>query len=435
MNTVKNDLFIKRCREYFGEDAGPFLELLEEPCTKGFFLNERKTSAEKILSLIDFPYEASDLTSSSFYHQEENIGKSLVYDLGLIYPQEIAASLPSSLLKGKETGIILDLCAAPGGKSINILNRVKADLLISNDVSYKRALTMSSNFERLGLSNVLITSKKPEELSCLLKGSCDIVLLDAPCSGEGMLRKYPEILDTYSLSNIEELSGIQKELLENAYECLKEDGILVYSTCTYAFEEDEDQIRGLLARHPDMELIPSDITDNHSSIPGCVKLSPLNHTEGQFFAILKRTSRNEAARMKHLKEVKDREVQSFIEENLDLTEYHLYRNKDAYYLSLTELPDLGSGVIRMGVMIGEKGSHGFEPSHALYRSNELRPYFRYVYELNDDEYRRYINGQELSCSIDDHYYLLTYKGLSAGFGRARKGRLKNKYPKGLRRML
>ncbi|MBO7676648.1 MAG: RsmB/NOP family class I SAM-dependent RNA methyltransferase, partial [Erysipelotrichaceae bacterium] len=231
--SINNQLFIEQCQEYFKDDCERFLEKLEEPCSQAFFLNTRKADKEEILKLIDFDYKESPLTDQSFYHNCDNIGKTKAYELGLIYPQEIAASLSSLFIDGKDVRRIVDLCAAPGGKTINALNRTDKEVMcISNDVNHTRALTLSSNLERLGLDNVIITNKKTEELARQLEGFADLVILDAPCSGEGMIRKYPEILDEYSLNNIKQLSLTQSKLLDEAYRILNKEGQLLYSTCT-----------------------------------------------------------------------------------------------------------------------------------------------------------------------------------------------------------
>ena len=431
-----NDLFIKRIREYFPEDHEAFLSSLQEELTKGFFLNTLKADRETILSVLDFPYEPSSLSEDSFYHSEENIGKTKAYELGLIYPQEIAASLSSSCLKGRKAHLILDLCAAPGGKTINALNRLSSyDLAIANDISHKRAQILSSNLERMGLDKTIVVSKKTEELASLLEGQCDVVLLDAPCSGEGMIRKYPEILETYSLSNIEELASIQKGLLEDAYTALKGEGILIYSTCTYAFEEDEDQILSFLERHPDMELIRQDFPFTHSKLEGTVKLCPLDHTEGQFFAVMKKQRTSDVRPLKLLKEETSKKIRNLLSEEIGIEGLHLYKHKDTYYLSEVPLPDLGNGILRQGIEAGTLKGDSFEFSHAFYRANTLKGRYRHVYELKEEEYRLYVGGQELPVKGDDGDYLIAYHGISLGQGRLRKGRMKNKYPKGLRRMI
>ncbi|MBP5280628.1 MAG: RsmB/NOP family class I SAM-dependent RNA methyltransferase, partial [Erysipelotrichaceae bacterium] len=351
--SINNQLFIKQCQKYFEDDCERFLEKLEEPCSQAFFLNTRKADKEEILKLIDFDYKESPLTDQSFYHNCDNIGKTKAYELGLIYPQEIAASLSSLFIDGKDVRRIVDLCAAPGGKTINALNRTGKDVLcISNDVNHTRALTLSSNLERLGLDNVIITNKKTEELARQLEGFADLVILDAPCSGEGMIRKYPEILDEYSLNNIKQLSSTQSKLLDEAYRILNNEGQILYSTCTYAFEEDEKQISDFLERYPDMELIPIDLRSS-SKLKGTVKLSPLNATEGQFIALMNKGGNKKEVSIKNLKPVREKLVDDFIKDNLILDEYYLYKNNDRFFLSLRPLPDLGYNALKYGIYLGE----------------------------------------------------------------------------------
>ncbi|MBQ1787909.1 MAG: RsmF rRNA methyltransferase first C-terminal domain-containing protein [Erysipelotrichaceae bacterium] len=429
------ELFEERVKEYFGEDASRFMELLKQPCTQGFFLNTRKMDKHRILDLIDFPYRKNAYSSDSFYHNEENIGKTKAYELGLIYPQEIAASLTTENIDAENVSLIVDLCAAPGGKTVNILNRLPDDVLcISNDMNHSRCLALAQNLERLGLDNTIITNMKCDQLAELLEEAADIVILDAPCSGEGMIRKYPEILETYSLENIRKLSALQKELLEDAYRILKKGGRLVYSTCTYAFEEDEGQITDFLSAHPDMSLLPMKQRGS-SRLEGTVKLSPLDGTEGQFCCLMKKDGKQDVKHIKELKTVQNRLVEDFIRDNLDLDEYCLYSLHDQFYLSLSSMPDLKKNVIRYGICLGEIKGKRFEPNHSLYRANSLKEKYRYSHELNDEEYERFVSGQEIFSKLDNHYYLLTYRGASIGFGKCSNGVIKNKYPKGLRRMI
>ncbi|MGN1405970.1 MAG: RsmF rRNA methyltransferase first C-terminal domain-containing protein, partial [Erysipelotrichaceae bacterium] len=334
----------------------------------------------------------------------------------------------------KDFKLIVDLCAAPGGKSINALNTFNDCLLIANDVTYARASIISSNFERCGFTNTLVSSTDISNLSASLKGNVELVILDVPCSGEGMIRKYPEIINNLKDEEYHKLEKIQSKLLDEAYLMLSKDGYLVYSTCTYNPGEDEDQLIDFINRYPDMELISIDYKHNSSKLKGTVKLSPLNGTEGQYISILKKNSENESVKLKYLKTVKNTIVEKFIKDNLLLKDYYLYAKDNNYYLSLKPMPEV-KGTIRAGLYIGELKKDRFEPSHMLYRCNELKDLFRYRYELNDEEYRTYKKGQELETELKDNYYLLTYKGHSFAYGRAKKGIMKNKYPKGLREMV
>ncbi|MBQ6560313.1 MAG: hypothetical protein IJL85_05745 [Erysipelotrichaceae bacterium] len=432
-----NDYFLQQTKAYFKEKQPEYLQKLKEPCTQGFFLNTLKANKKDILRMIDFPYRDSSFSSNSYYHEQSNIGKTIVNDLGLIYPQEIAASLPAMYPDVSNVRLIVDLCAAPGGKSIGILNRADQDtLLIANDISHERSLVLSQNLERLGIGNAIITNKDTETLAKQLEGQADLVILDATCSGEGMIRKYPEIIDLLSDSYTKELSELQKKLLDHAYRILKPGGKLLYSTCTYSFIEDEEQVKYLINKYPSMKLEPIGM-ESYSDYPGTVKLCPLNDTEGQFFALFKKeeTAASSVSRLHSLKPVTQRIADAFIQENLDLENYYLYQYNGHYYLSLFPLYDLGNSIIRYGIYLGDIIKDRFEPGHHLYRANLLRNHYRYVYDLDDDELKLYLEGRELKTSLSDHYYLITYKGYSLGFGKCAKGIMKNKYPKGLRRVI
>jgi len=418
------ELFLNRAKEYFKDQYDEFILKMNEPCTHGLFLNTLKDDKENILKQIDFNIEESNYSNNSYKHENESIGKSKAYELGLIYPQGIEAQIPASLPNIDDKKIVLDMCASPGGKTIDIANRLKNDsLIISNEYTQKRILALLSNIERLGLSNVIVSNTNSSILSKKLESSIDLVFIDAPCSGEGMIRKYPEILDEYNEKNIISLSKIQKELLEDGYKCLKSNGQLVYSTCTYSYEEDENQINEFLNNHSDMKLISMN------------KLSFLNNTEGQFYAYMVKDNNDIVNQLKKKKIVKNKIVETFIKDNLNIDNYYLYELNKKYYLSLNELPELDINVIRYGVLIGELNKDRFEPEHHLYRSNILRPYFKNIYELNENNYDTYISGNTIRDNISDGYYLVTYKGYSLGFVKASKGQLNNKYPKGLRRMI
>lgn len=429
-----NQLFVSRIRSYFKDDADKLLELLKQKPTQGFFLNTNKANKDTILSLLDFPYEESNLNSNAYYHNENSISKNISFELGLIYPQDVESSFSSTFLDSINPNIIIDLCAAPGGKTINVANIFKDATIISNDISHSRSLELSKNLERLGLTNVSITNKDPKDLVKLLKGNADLVILDAPCSGEGMIRKYPEILDNYFLSNINHLAGIQKELLENAYDLICQDGYILYSTCTYAFEEDESQITSFLNNHSDIELIKLEFNNNYSTLEGTIKLCPLNNTEGQFFALLKKNSNSGSSKIKNLKPIKEKIVDDFILKNFNFNSYFLYKNNDDYYLSFKPLFDLGKNTIRNGIYVGSLINKRFEPAYTLYRSNELQSKFNFVVDLDEREYLDYVKGLEIKKDVLNNYYLITYHNLSLGYAKASGGILKNKYPKGLRRL-
>lgn len=423
MNINNRELFIERAKSYFKENAKDFIKLINDKATAGFFINEKKADMQTILEMIDFKYEPFKLNPKSFKCDVASISKSKAYELGLIYPQDNESSMPATLFDPTKIKLALDLCAAPGGKSINALNRLNDDVLfISNEISKKRASILSNNIERMGFDNCLITSLKPSLLTNKFKGLFDLVILDAPCSGEGMIRKYPEILDTYSLANINNCAKIQSSLLEEAYLLLNEGGQLLYSTCTFALEEDELQVANFLGKHKDMKLI-----NNYQ------KLSFLDGCEGQFMALFIKDGILNHKKYRLKKATKNRIVESFIENNINIDHYYLYNHHDNYYLSLIPMLDLDIGIIRSGIYLGELKKRRFEPSYNLYRSNRLL--FKYKYDLNDSEYDLFIKGESLNVNLPNNYYQVTYKNFPLGYGKVTNNELKNKYPKGLRRVV
>lgn len=433
---MKNELFVKRFKEYFGDHYDDFIKALNEPCSKALYLNASKAKAEDIIKEIDFPISRTSFNDLSYYYDFDGIGHHHSYELGLVYPQEPSAAFTASFPHTDNIKLCIDMCASPGGKSINIKKSLPKDcILIANEINYKRATILSQNLERCGINdNVIITNKDGTGLAKQFRNQADLIILDAPCSGEGMIRKYREIIDDYNIEKINECARMQEELLENAYQMLKSGGELLYSTCTYAFEEDEEQLVSFLKCHNDMKLLElySPVI-NPSKLDGTIKLSPLNNTEGQFISLLKKDGELSASSLKYAKTVTNKLVDSFIRDNLDLDDYYLYSlNDDTYYLSLVPLVKIDRNVLKFGIEVGKIIKGRFEPSHSLYRSNILTNRFRRSVELDNSEYHDFISGLELPLPKDNGYYLVKYHGYPVGFGKCSAGRLKNKYPKGLR---
>ena len=420
------------CRT-FPEKADELLRLAGEAPTQGFFINRKKGSAEEILSLCDFPRKEYPYSTDLFYHDCANIGKTKAFELGLIYSQEPSAGMPVTLID-PDVSLAIDLCAAPGGKSCGLLSRISPGArLIANDVNYSRAQILSSNLERLGFSNAAVTSLPTAKIAEKLEGKADLVIVDAPCSGEGMVRKYPEIREEYNDNNIRLNAERQKAVLEDAYRCLIPGGQLLYSTCTFAEEEDERQVLGLMSRHPDMRLVTPDRPD----LPvkdGMIKLTFLEGSEGQFMALLRKDGVKTRPVLPKKHSVKEKLIDDFLKKETDLKDYYLYREKDRFFLSLQEENEYGLPCLRYGIDLGELKKGRYEPSHAFYRANALKGRYRNVYPLNDEEYRQFIQGLEIDCPLQG-YTAVSYHDFALGFGKAGGGKLKNKYPKGLRRVV
>ena len=434
------ELFIERARNIFKDRTDDLINLLDQDTTKAFYVNQLKGDQNDLLKFVDFDYHVSPYNEHGFLYDFDNIGKTKVNELGLIYPQESSASIPAKVLNPKPNSVIVDMCSAPGGKTINLANLSHDEgLIVANEYEYKRATVLVSNLERMGIANVIVTNKDCDELAENLKGAADYVLLDAPCSGEGMIRKNPAILENYNLSNIEICAQRQATLIENAYDILKTGGHLVYSTCTYAPEENEWIVKNFLAKHPDMELL--NISDlypergvNVDDFPNekVVRFSPLIGTEGQFVALMIKHGEASLPKFKYRKTVENKIVDAFIKAETDLNDYCLYEQNDRYYLSLKPLFDLDKHVLRYGIYLGEIKKNVFYPSHHFYRANCLKEHFKHVIELDEREYVDYLKGLSIFKEVDNGHYLLTHCGYAFAYGKASDHQIKNKYPKGLR---
>lgn len=435
-----NALFSKRMQELMGERYEDFIKTLDQKAIRSLYYNTLKADKNTIRSFLDFPVMGSRFNPDCDYYDTDQIGKTIANDLGLIYPQELSASLPALVLAPKGNKLIVDMCSAPGGKSINLLNIDHEEgLLVSNEFDYKRASVLVSNLERIGAGNVIITNKDTSSLAEILQGQADYVLLDAPCSGEGMIRKNPSVLDNYGLGNIQKCAALQKNLLDDAYTMLKDGGYMVYSTCTYAKEENEDNVAYFLAKHPDMSLLPIDKFPDHGSNfyswgSAVARFTPLDQTEGQFMALF--CKHQSAASFKPLRYLKTSDqplVKKFIADQLDIDDYYLYCFNDRYYLSLRPLIDLGDHVIRYGIFVGTLKKQIFIPEHHFYRANILKDHYRKVIEITDDEFSAYRQGLSIyRWDLPNGYYALFYHGYPFSFSKCSDGELKNKYPKGLR---
>lgn len=434
-----NDLFSKRMQDLLGDRYDDFIETLKEKPIRSIYYNTLKASKDVIRTFLDFPVEDSGLNPECDYYETDQIGKTVANDLGLIYPQELSASLPALVLAPKGKKLIVDMCSAPGGKSIDLLNINREEgLLISNEFDYKRASVLISNLERIGAAQVIVTNKDTKSLSRILKGQANYVLLDAPCSGEGMIRKNPLIMENYGLGNIQKCAALQKELLDDAYAMLKDGGYLVYSTCTYAKEENEDNVAYFLAKYPDMSLLPITNFDYQGSKEypwgdKVARFTPLDGTEGQFMALFCKHQESSAGRLKYLRTVEQPIVKKFIDDQLDISDYYLYCFDDRYFISLSPLIDLGDRVMRYGIFAGTLKKQVFIPEHHFYRANILKDHYRKVVNLSDEEFTACRQGLSIFRSgLASGYYALFYRGFPFSFAKCTDGELKNKYPKGLR---
>lgn len=357
--------------------------------------------------------------------------------------------LPATLLEAQPGERILDLCAAPGGKSTQIAAAMQGEgLLICNEIHPARAKILSENVERMGIMNAMVTNETPQRLADIFPDYFDRIMVDAPCSGEGMFRKNEEACEQWSEDNVQMCADRQDEILDCAAKMVRPGGRIVYSTCTFALQEDEGSVERFLSRHDDFTLI-KDIRLWPHKVKGEGHYAAVLRRQGEVSADYRCYGRNgieqgiPKGKNSFQKECGD--YLAFSEEYL--SEVRVFGNGlqagqgvflkfgDQLYLCPPDMPATkGMKVLRPGLHLGTMKKNRFEPSHAL--ALALKPEeVKYTYDLNADsrEIRDYLNGMTFPAEGEKGWYLITVDGYSIGWGKLAGGVMKNHYPKGLRK--
>ncbi|OCN05511.1 RNA methyltransferase [Erysipelotrichaceae bacterium MTC7] len=435
-----NQTFLERMKTYLGDEYEAYLASLEKPFYKGIRKNTLKDS--KDLLEHTFALQSSPFCQDGYYIKEDISGNHPFHKMGLFYMQEPSAMSVVEVANVQANDWVLDMCAAPGGKSTQIAAKLQhTGFLVVNEYVGKRATILMSNLERMGVSEAMITNSPTKNLAKEMMGWFDKVIVDAPCSGEGMMKKHDIASQEWSEANVHACAKRQLEILDDAYQCLKQDGILVYSTCTYAKEENEMVIDAFLQAYPDMELQEIQQTFGRPGYSlGNVKgnyvrrIYPMDQGEGHFIAKLKKKGSQEVAPIKLEKEVAlPKEVQTFLFEQVGPQAFHCYVKNNHVYVKNSPFVVLDKvHIVRQGMEIGELIKQRFEPHHHLYMSALLQPKFKHKVELDETELHTYIAGDVLNKQVEKGYVALCYQGFIIGFGKSDGKQIKNKYPKGLR---
>lgn len=419
-------------------------------------LNPNK-AREDFLKNSPFALEAVPWAKNGYYYKEGSLpGKHPYHAAGVYYIQEPSAMAPAEYLCARPGERVLDLCAAPGGKTTQIAAHMQGKgVLISNEIHPARAKILSENVERMGIGNVIVTNETPKKLSEIFTGYFDKILVDAPCSGEGMFRKNEAACEEWSLSQVQICAQRQDEILSYAAQMLRCGGRIVYSTCTFAPEENEGTVSRFLKRFPEFDICPVKKIDkmtggNPQWVSGAsdkmkdtVRLFPHKlRGEGHYLAVLeKKEGANQNQEIFSMAETGIPEKNlclftTFCKENLILKPEGIYLAfGENLYLAPKQTPPLkGLKILRPGLHLGTNKKNRFEPSHALalfLKENEVCRSINY--SADSDEIRAYLNGQSISCEGEKGWYVVLADGYSIGWGKLSGGMLKNHYPKGLRR--
>ena len=408
-----------------GERFPAFLHAMEDPPCKGVRTNPLKLTAAQLSQILPVgdgvPWE-----KNGFYCDLEKVGSLPAHHAGLFYSQEPSAMCAAPLLGAQAGERVLDLCAAPGGKTTQLAGAMGGEgVLVANEYVYDRARILSQNVERLGVSNCAVISTDTASLAAGLPAYFDKVLVDAPCSGEGMFRKDANAVAEWSEENVAHCIARQSAILDDAAALLAGGGTLVYSTCTFEYGENEGQISDFLACHPEFTLV-----EEHLLLPHEVR------GEGHYAAKLVKEegARHDAPAFPQTRDrAAERAWQDFAADFfLSPPTGNVTTLSDGrIYLLPAGLPALSGRVLRAGIELCRFDGKRFTPAHALAMSAKAEN-VRRTAPLTDEACAHWLRGETLASSMPEGWGVATWRGYPVGLAKSVGGTLKNHYPKGLR---
>jgi 16S rRNA C967 or C1407 C5-methylase (RsmB/RsmF family)/NOL1/NOP2/fmu family ribosome biogenesis protein len=413
-------------------EADALIEAIEKgKLTHCVLLNDKKMSDQEFLKRYPHCRKHPFVEHAFYYDKDEyELGKNILYDNGVFSIEDASAMMVNYFLAPKPEDIILDFCAAPGGKSIGASLMMKDQgVVVANDISYPRAKAMSQNVERMGRGNIIVASNDFVFSHIHFHNTFDKIIVDAPCSGSAMMRKSPEEKADWRYEKVKSNAKKQLEILELAYDMLKEGGTLSYSTCSFSYEEDEATILAFKALHPEIQLIalPQDPSFYRTSaLPEAVHLFPSHFEgEGQFICLFKKPGVLVPTPKKILS---NDHYKDFLKEyGLSERSNEMMRQK---FYSLSRYFDVSHlNILRYGVKLFEMREI-YIPDHHL--AHFLTP--DYSIPVTLQEAKAYIHGDTFPLAKPDGFYIISYDQQNMGFVKATQGVAKNHYPKGLRRV-
>ena len=421
--------FIKNMAGLLGDALDAFIAALEDDYAAALRVNPlRRASAE---AAREFIAGAVPWAKHGYYIRENTRpGAGLAHFAGAFYIQEASAMLPAAILDAQPGEKVLDLCAAPGGKSSQIAAALMGEgLLISNEPDTKRAKMLAGNLERLGVKNAVVVNEYPPKLTDKWPGFFDAILVDAPCSGEGMFRREPDSRDEWQSASPEGCARRQAGILDCAAEMLRPGGRMVYSTCTYNREENEDTVAAFLERHPEFTAANFRAEGIGDSDGGMMKIYPHRvKGDGQFAALLIKAA---DAPVRALSPAPQKALSAFMSQfgSIQLPDGKPVIWGENLALMPAGAPPLeGIKVVSPGLMLAKIIGKRLEPEHQLAMCCEDAA----GVELNDEQALAFVRGEAVDCD-GKGWLVARWRGMPLGWGKASGGALKNHVPKGIRR--
>ncbi len=439
--------YIENMKQLLGENEyQQYLQSFEQKKHTGLRINTLKWSIQEFLSKKVFDVECVPWCEEGFYCNEEiRPAKYPYYAAGLYYIQEPSAMSSAAILPINKEDCVLDICAAPGGKSTQLGAKLgQTGVLVCNDISAGRTKALLKNIELFGITNTIVMSETPQKLSKYFKNYFDKILIDAPCSGEGMFRKDSDMVKNWNNDLISHCIQQQKEILQYSADMLKPGGMLLYSTCTFSIEENENIINHFLQYHNEFHIVPiqkkwgfqNGIGDE--TLQCCARLFPHKlKGEGHFLALLQKQYTQYDTILEMEIEQIDKRISFFWEFEKQVLNANWQKGKGIYKIYGDDLcyipknvPILkGLRVLRSGLQLGTFKKNRFEPSQAFACALNKKDVKNCIdFPLQDNKVVRYLKGESIDVENQkDGWCIVCVDGYTLGWGKVQKGRLKNKY--------
>lgn len=441
--------FTERMQGLLGAEFDDYISCYDQPAERAFRVNTDKLSVADFLAIDPFGSTPVPYVHNGFYLHYDGIGHHPLHHAGAIYAQDPGAMAAVECLTVEPDWWVLDLCAAPGGKSGQVKNKLGPDgLLISNEIIPSRCKVLTGNVERLGLTRTATTCLEPSAVAQRFPKTFDCIIVDAPCSGEGMFRKDNPAVEQWSEENVRRCAERQKEILEQAALALRAGGTILYATCTFSLEENEMVVDDFLQKHPTFTLVEvPDAVKEHTAdgicFDGC-HCSSLSlarrfyphksRGEGQFMAVLKDTAPTLSRPMvSRVAGSIDPVVLNFLKDtltNVDMSLLGTHKGNAVY--APPSLPLEHCTAFSCGVAIGEVRKNYLLPHHQFFMAAGQQFFRRIELSLEDPDLLRYLRGEEIGADCGNGWAVVTVCGCAVGGAKVSGGRAKNHYPKGLR---
>ncbi|TCO75172.1 RsmF rRNA methyltransferase first C-terminal domain-containing protein [Marinisporobacter balticus] len=440
--------FLDKMKILLGDEFESFFKSYDQPKFQGLRVNTLKISVENFKKISPFNLKPIPWCKNGFYFEEgQRPAKDPYYHAGLYYIQEPSAMSAAEILDAKPFDKVLDLCAAPGGKSVQIAAGLKGEgILVTNDINMNRVKALIKNMELFGVKNAIVTNENPKKIQSYFQNYFDEILVDAPCSGEGMFRKDPSMVKSWEKNDESTYVPIQKEIMGCVDAMLKMGGKLIYSTCTFSPEENEKIIKEFIEHHPRFDLIniPKNNSfskgmptwvDGKESLTYCARLWPHKiEGEGHFLAYMQKDLKGyinhpDFEKRSNLKP--SDAFHNFVDENLNISlegEFETYNNN--LYLVPKGLPKLkGLKVLRSGWFLGTDKKNRFEPSQALAMGLNFKDVKRVLnFHRDDIEVYKYLKGETLNIGGEKGWTLVCVDHFPLGWAKQTGSMIKNYYP-------